>query len=395
MFAAIDLDQLAETVPAFPGLMQFTNSLLPASPQPGGSRPLSERLARHRGPVHFQKPLCGQRWTELETRAGTQVHPSSGEVAAEADHAAGVAHLSTKPPILACQIITLDPRFGAMSQNRRFVHRGLGLAAAVTVVILVADEPAVLAAGKTTWQAKERTARKSCLSGDWAKGIDILADLFVDTRDPTYIFNQGRCLEQNHRYEDAIEKFKEFLRTGETQNLRTEDKESAEKHIAACKETLAAQGVVAEPVGPLAPPPITPAVVPPLAPAPVEPAPIVVQTDAVKPSPNAGSGLRIAGIVTAAFGLAAAGAGIGFNVLANNTVGDMESTLNGYASKKSDRDTYVTLSWVGYGVGAACLVTGAVLYGIGLRARSKASTQVALVPAVGPGQAGLVFTGAF
>jgi len=281
-----------------------------------------------------------------------------------------------------------------MSHNRRFVRR-LGVAAAVTVVLLVANERGALAAGKTTRQAKERTARKSCLSGDWAKGIDILAELFVDTRDPTYIFNQGRCLEQNHRYEDAIERFKEFLRTGETQNLKSEDKDSAEKHIAACKETLATQGVATEPSGPLIPPPVTQAVVPPPPPAPEEPASIVVQTDATKPKSNAGSGLRIAGIVTAVFGLAAAGAGVGFNVLANNTVGDMESTRNGYAAKKSDHDKYVTLSWVGYGVGAACLVTGAVLYGIGLKARSSSSTEVALVPAVGPGQAGVAFTGAF
>jgi hypothetical protein len=281
-----------------------------------------------------------------------------------------------------------------MSHNRRFVRR-LGVAAAVTVVLLAANGRGALAAGKTTRQAKERTARKSCLSGDWAKGIDILADLFVDSHDPTYIFNQGRCLEQNHRYEDAIEKFKEFLRTGETQDLKSEDRDSAEKHIAACKETLATQGVAAEPVPPLAPSLPAPAVVAPPTPAPEEPAPIVVQTDAAKQTRNAGSGLRVAGIVTAVFGLAAAGAGIGFNVLANNTVGDIESTLNGYAGKKSDHDKYVTLSWVGYGVGAACLVTGAVLYGIGLKARSSSSTEVALVPAVGPGHAGVAFTGAF
>lgn len=282
-----------------------------------------------------------------------------------------------------------------MSQNRRFVHRGLGVAAALSVVILVAGESTVLAAGKTTRAGKERTARKACLSGDWAKGMDILSELFVDTHDPTYIFNQGRCLEQNHRYADAIERFKEFLRTGETQTLKSEDKESAEKHIADCKETLAAQGVATEPVGPLVPPPITPVVVPPTPPPPEEPAPVVVQTDAAKPTGEAGSGLRIAGIVTAAFGLAAAGAGVGFNVLANKTVADMESTRNGYATKKSDHDLYVTLSWVGYGVGATCLVTGAVLYGIGLKARSKSSAQIALVPAVGPGQAGVAFTGAF
>jgi hypothetical protein len=30
--------------------------------------------------------------------------------------------------------------------------------------------------------------------------VEILAGLYVDTNDPTYIFNQGRCFEQTHRY---------------------------------------------------------------------------------------------------------------------------------------------------------------------------------------------------
>ena len=41
--------------------------------------------------------------------------------------------------------------------------------------------------------ARERAAKKACLTGDAAKGVEILADLFIDTDDATYIFNQGRC----------------------------------------------------------------------------------------------------------------------------------------------------------------------------------------------------------
>jgi hypothetical protein len=105
--------------------------------------------------------------------------------------------------------------------------------------------------------------------------------------------------------------------------------------------------------------------------------------------------LRVAGIVSAAIGVAALGAGVAFNVLANNTVGDMESTLDGYAAKKSTRDGYVALAWVGYGVGAACVVTGAVLYGIGLKAGATSSTNVAFLPTFGAGQAGAALVGAF
>jgi len=99
--------------------------------------------------------------------------------------------------------------------------------------------------------------------------------------------------------------------------------------------------------------------------------------------------------ITAAIGIAALGAGISFNVLANRTAGTMESTLDGYAAKKSTRDTYVGLARVGYGVGAACVVTGTVLYGIGLKARATSSTNVAFLPTIGAGQAGAALVGAF
>ena len=76
--------------------------------------------------------------------------------------------------------------------------------------LVLATSPA-LAASR---QAQELTARTSCLSGDYAKGVAILSELFVDTKDATYIFNQGRCFEQNSRYQDAIARFQEYLRAG-------------------------------------------------------------------------------------------------------------------------------------------------------------------------------------
>jgi hypothetical protein len=98
--------------------------------------------------------------------------------------------------------------------------RSHSLAAVLTFVpalsrgsIIVAAAPAIAASrGAEQYAAQERAARKACLKGDYGKGVDILADLFVDTKDPTYIFNQGRCFEQNRRYEDAIGRFEEYLR---------------------------------------------------------------------------------------------------------------------------------------------------------------------------------------
>jgi hypothetical protein len=259
----------------------------------------------------------------------------------------------------------------------------------------VAASPA-LAAGRS---ARDGAAKKACLIGDYAKGIEILADLFVETEDPIYVFNQGRCLEQNQQYKDAIARFQEYLRIGETHALKAADEAAAKKHITTCKEILAEQPVEARP--PAAPAPFTaPAPVPAPASAPLpatvaSPGTSVAQPDVLPEPATAGSRLRVAGIVTAAVGVAALGAGVAFNVLANNTVGDMESSLNGYANKNSTHDTYVTLAWVGYGVGAACVVAGAISYGFGFKAKSASSTNLALVPTVGQGAAGASLLGAF
>jgi hypothetical protein len=74
----------------------------------------------------------------------------------------------------------------------------------------------------------------------------------------------------------------------------------------------------------------------------------------------------------------------------------MESSVGAYSTDKEDHQkTYKTLAWVGYGLGAACVATGAVLIGFGIKSGTSSSTNVALVPAVGPGNMGAMLTGGF
>jgi tetratricopeptide (TPR) repeat protein len=110
--------------------------------------------------------------------------------------------------------------------------------------------------------SKERQAKKACLSGDYAKGVGILADLFLETNDSTFLYNQGRCYEQNIRYVEAAERFKEYLR--KAPNLGSADKAEVDKHIADC-EAAAAKGqnrnqMTPEPAQPPAAPQPQPAV---------------------------------------------------------------------------------------------------------------------------------------
>jgi hypothetical protein len=86
-------------------------------------------------------------------------------------------------------------------------------------------------------EAQERAAKKACLVGDTAKGVEILADLFIDTNDPTYIFNQGRCFEQNRMYQDAIARFREYLVKAKAASA--DERADAEKHIADCQSYVA------------------------------------------------------------------------------------------------------------------------------------------------------------
>jgi TolA-binding protein len=88
--------------------------------------------------------------------------------------------------------------------------------------------------------AQERAARTACLGGDYARGITILSELFVATNDPDFIYNQGRCYEQNRRYEDAIARFQEYLRVA--QRSTKANRADARKHIASCQNLIAKQG---------------------------------------------------------------------------------------------------------------------------------------------------------
>jgi hypothetical protein len=113
--------------------------------------------------------------------------------------------------------------------------------------------------------AQERAARKACLLGDVAKGTEILADLYLDTKNPTYVYNQARCFEQNGQNEQAILRFREYLRKAE--GIKPAEVEAVEKRIKALEEKHG--GASATPSPPPATTVIPVAPVPPPSPPPV------------------------------------------------------------------------------------------------------------------------------
>lgn len=260
--------------------------------------------------------------------------------------------------------------------------------------------------------SKERAARKACLSGNVQKGVELLSDLFVTTENPVFIYNQGRCFEQNGRYEEAVNRFREYLR--KAKNISAEDKADADKHIADCqalalgKTTPSAPNAtpgapseaapVQTPEATYRPPLITAgqAVMPPLGTAPstvVVPAPSAQprsNPDEVAASP--GLGLRVAGIACATVGFGAVATAIYFYTRARSYSDKVSNQDVPSSSDESAGKNAETMQWVFYGVGGAAIGTGVLLYALGARMRVE---NVSLVPLVGSGLAGLSAEGSF
>jgi tetratricopeptide (TPR) repeat protein len=234
--------------------------------------------------------------------------------------------------------------------------------------------------------AKDKAAKKACAMGDFQKGADILTDLLVETNDPIYVFNQARCYQQNNRWEQAISRFREYLR--KARNISESDRADTERQIAECEESLSKTSQVAPPpVAPTSPSPVTYVEPPPPAP---EPATIEVSNRTAPPPSEGGNGkgLRVTGIILAAVGVAAVGTGVGLALKSQNL-----STKDYSQSREDERASLKTWGLVSYGVGAAAIATGVVLYIVGRP--NEQSSVVAFLPVATPDGASMLLKGRF
>lgn len=275
------------------------------------------------------------------------------------------------------------------------------LFAFLLVLVLVQSTPKAArgAPGGSGRTSKEKAAKKACITGNVKAGIDILADLYVDTGDTTYVFNQGRCYEQNHRWEDAADRFREYLR--KAPSLTNTEKVEVNTHIAECDAMLAKQTGAAAPVPQDAAPQAGSTPTPSVASANyantgsayLPQAPLVFAQPL--PPKSEGRGLRIGGIATTAFGLCAIGTGVVLALKEQALTNEINAKFN--ADKESTRSSYVTWGYVSYGVGAAAVAAGATLYVLGLRSERVASGTIgiALLPTFAPGATGMALQGSF
>jgi hypothetical protein len=273
-------------------------------------------------------------------------------------------------------------------------------------------------------------ARKACLAGNVERGIQILAEIIVENGDANAVYNQARCYQQNGRSEEAVARFREYLRTAA--ELAPADRAQVERYISELDADLeakarraaalaASSAKASEPVAsaaaPAAPParPSPPAILEMPAPAPVaSDAAGDLTQGATPPEPSSPSNLRHnVAIAAASVGLASVAAGAYFSWRTAQISHDIENNRGPIDFAELDRTMArgrlnAGLQWAGYGVGAAALATAAaLLYWDGAPAstggesarlpgggQKQAGARFIIVPTVQPTAAGGVATGA-
>lgn len=232
---------------------------------------------------------------------------------------------------------------------------------------------------------RELEAKKACLAGRTIQGIELLAALYAETNDATYIFNQGRCFEQNGKAQDAITRFREYLRKAST--ITPEEKAQVQRHISEM-EDQARQNPAPTVVSPESPPGIVQS-----QPDPSLQAATTATTAATSPTSDSSprtSGtahaFRIASITAAAVGVIAVAGGIYMGLQARSLSDEitMEANNGTFSRDKfNEGQRSETLQWVGYGVGAAGLATGGLLFYLGTRSSAVGGTRLTAIPSLG------------
>jgi hypothetical protein len=304
--------------------------------------------------------------------------------------------------------------------------RNLGFSSTflLAIPLALAVAPTARAANKDT---QEHSARKACLSGNYQKGVEVLSDLFIRTEDPIYIYNQGRCFEQNGRCEEAVNRFREYLR--KDKKMTADEKADAEKHIADCQALLGQKSApeTTREVGPKQPMPESPQLAQKAATETMNARPEAqqpkVETSAVpeadparrpataattlpapeqslanfpaSSAPIPGRNLRIAGIVCGVVGLGAIGTGVYFYTRARSYSDKVSGQTTPDPSDDSAGKTAQTMQWVFYSAGGAALATGVVLYILGWPTSESSRPVSGIAPLLGPGLAGLSAQGTF
>jgi hypothetical protein len=229
--------------------------------------------------------------------------------------------------------------------------RSLALRATLTLVLLA---PAGRAGAAE--DPRELKAKRACAAGRVDEGVDVLAELFAETGDLTYVYNQGRCYQQNGVADKAINRFREYLRRAT--GLSAADRQEVQQFIDELEKQRREQ----------APP----------------------RRDDESAEGRAAR-LRTIAIATAAVGAAALAAGVILTFKVRSAESDLERDLAKaetfdpklLGNRMRDGARLETFQWVAYGAAAAAAAGAATCYVLGMRGGTERSVALGVAPPAG------------
>jgi tetratricopeptide (TPR) repeat protein len=191
---------------------------------------------------------------------------------------------------------------------------------------------------------------------DFDGAIKVWTEAYKIKNAPNFLYNIAQAYREKKDFEKAISFYRSYLRDLPD----APNREVVEKRMAEMQEQLDAQKKLAEqppsgPVGPTDQPPVT--------------------HDESPPPRAGGKGLKTAGIVTGAVGVALVVTGIIFGVSSQSDKSDVQDAIDrgdpwtqALADQESSGKSKAMIANVTLGVGIAAVVGGGVLYYLGLRA---------------------------
>jgi hypothetical protein len=260
--------------------------------------------------------------------------------------------------------------------------RGSWFGCTAVLAGLLAPPPARAQPAQDDQPARLAEAERACLGGNYQKGVEILAALYVVSRHPTYLHNQARCYEQNGQYRLAAGRYREFLR--KLRELPPEEVTAETKVTQEKAAALEAHATRLEQMSPDRRPPAPEASAP-------KPAPeATVQRSPEPPPPSdRGGGWRTAGTALMVVGVMGLAGGVAAGLWVRR-IEDGFSTASARgetfdAAKYRDGERAAKLATIGFVAAPMAALAGVLSYwrGASLRDRPRASLRVAPVLAGG------------
>jgi hypothetical protein len=265
-------------------------------------------------------------------------------------------------------------------------------ATTLALVLATAAQPALAGNRAAANELRAREARKACAAGKTERGIELLAEIIAESEGENAanaVFNQARCYQQNGWVEEALVRFREYLRIApglpraERQQIEGYTRELTAERDA---RTAAAAALAAAAPGPQATTPATAVVA----------APTEAQARRTRT-------LGIAALASGGLAVAAVGAGAYFGWRAKRAERAIERVDQPVTSRDFQRtwdrgQRFETWQWVGYGAGMAAITAATTLYVLHReRGRDEAARAGSLAGTItaSPGGAGVWLEGRF